>query len=357
MSAIYGKLGLSETERAFVNTIGQRVVYDAVTELLSEYTADLEAAKRVFIERTTEEYKFRYKLPGGGRMQRRGGQGRPGAVKANGNWEVALPIFDFGDAVADDDIAIAYMTLQELDRHLDTILIRNTNTVRHEMLYSLFNNTMRPFEDEHWGTLNVQPLANGDSAKYPPVLGSMSEATENLYLESGYAASAISDVNNPLVTIRNKLESHFGATQGGSSVVVFVSQDETAKVEALADFEPVPDRFLELGDNVNVPRDLPSVPGRILGRSNGCWVVEWRWIPSGYMFGMHLDAPKPLLERVDPVDTGLGQGLQLVAIHAAHPFQEAFYRHRFGLGAGNRLNGVVMELGTGGTYTIPTVYQ
>lgn len=356
MSAIYGILGISDTDRAYVNTLGQQLVFDAVSNLLDEYSIDLAAAQRVFIERETENYKFRYKLPGGGRMQRRGGQAQSGAVKANGGWDIALPLEDFGDQVASSDIAIAYMSIQELDRHLDTIMIRNTNTVRYEILRSLFRNDARSFEDDHWGTLTVQPLANGDSVVYPPIMGSMNEATEQLYIESGYLLATISDVNNPLPTMRNKLESHYGATQGGSAIVVFFNETATAKFEALADFEPVPDNFLMMGDNANIPVNLPDVPGRIVGRCNGVWCVEWRWMPTNYLFGLHLEAPKPLLMRVDPASTGLGRGLQLVARNATYPFEQAFYRHRFGLGVGNRLNGVVMELGNGGSYTIPTGY-
>lgn len=354
MSQIYGILGIADNDRAYVNTLGQRLVFDAVQELLEQYSTDLNAAMRVFIDRETEDYKIRYKLPGGGRMQRRGGQAQTGATKAHGGWDVALPLEDFGDQVADSDIAIAYMSIQELDRHLDTVMIRNTNTVRYEILRALVRNDARPFEDDNWGSLTVQPLANGDAVKYPPVLGSMDEATANHYLEAGYLAAAISDVNNPLPTIRNALESKFGAELGGSSVAVFFDETITPKIEALADFEPVPDRFLELGDNVNVPRDLPAVPGRVIGRCNGVWCVEWRWAPDNYLIGIHLDAPKPLLHRVDPAAVGLGKGLQLVATNATHPFSQAFYRHRFGLGVGNRLNGIVMELGTGGGYTIPT---
>jgi len=86
-------------------------------------------------------------------------------------------------------------------------------------------------------------------------------------------------------------------------------------------------------------------------------VVEWRWIPSGWSLGIHLDSPKPLVRRIDPADTGLGDGLQLVARDEEFPFTTAFWRHRFGFGSGNRLNGVSMEFGTGGTYSVPSTYQ
>ncbi len=192
---------------------------------------------------------------------------------------------------------------------------------------------------------------------YPPVLGVQAEATENHLLESGYAASAISDTNNPYVTIRDELEEHFGAPTAGSDIVVFINNAQRAKTEALTNFSEVEDRFVRLGTQTDQTNgSLPNVPGRILGRCDGVWVVEWRWIPSGWAVGIHLDSPKPLTIRVDPADTGLGSGLQLVAKEADFPFMTSHWRDRFGVGVGNRLNAVVMEFGTGGTYTAPSGY-
>ena len=121
----------------------------------------------------------------------------------------------------------------------------------------------------------------------------------------------------------------------------------------------LPDRYIRVGDNTDVPQGLPNVPGRIIGRhGHGAWVVEWRWVPSAYMIGIHLGQPGPLVRRVDPADTGLWSGgLALVARDEQFPFEASVWRHRFGFGGGNRLNGVVMELGTGGTYSIPSGYS
>ena len=358
MSTLYGLLGINESDVQFVNTIGQSLVFEATQTLLAQYRDDLQAAMAVFVQGQTEEFKRRYKLPGGGRMQRSGGQTRAGAVKAHGGWDVAFPLEDFSDAIGGDDVALAYMSIQEYANHLSTIYVRDTNTVRFELLRAIYNNAQDSFVDQTGrGLLLIEPLANGDSVTYPPVLGSETEATENHYLESGYAASAISDANNPLVTIRDEIEEHFGAATGGENIAVFCNPAQTAKIEALTDFEEVPDRFVRMGDAANIPEMLPSVPGRILGRANGCWVIEWRWTPAGYLKGLHLEQPAPLMERVDPAVTGLGYGLQLVAQDLTHPLQTSIWRHRFGFGCGNRLNGVVLELGTGGSYTVPTAYQ
>ncbi len=357
MPTILGILGLADTDRTFVNVVGQRVVYDATMQYLDQYNAELNAAMSIFVERTTEDFKFRYKLPGGGRMQKRGEDARPGAIKASGYWDVAFPLEDWGDLVAGNDVALAYMRADEYNRHIQTVTIRDINTVRFEMLYALFNNTQRSFSDPFNGTLAIEPLANGDAVVYPPVVGSGAEATETHYLESGYIATAISDTNNPFVTIRDELTHHWGASQGGESIVVFINSAETAETEALTDFDPVNDRFVVPGANADQLSSIPTnLPGRVLGRTNGVWVSEWDYMPATYMVGVDMAQPRPLIQRVDPADTGLAQGLTLVAEEDAFPLSKAYFRHRYGFGVGNRLNGVVMELANGGGYTIPTAY-
>jgi hypothetical protein len=254
---------------------------------------------------------------------------------------------------------MAYMTAKELSNHILSVTMQNTNTVRHEILKAIFNSAADTFVDPLWGSLTIQPLANGDSVVYPPVEGAIAEATEDHYLESGYTAASISDTNNPFVVIRQDLEHHFGIPQGANAnIAVFINTAEVPETMALAEFEEVPEKFLQPGANVTVPQGMPgNVPGRVIGRVSGCWAVEWSWIPAAWAFGTYLDAPRPLIRRVDPADTGLGTGLQLVAKDAAFPFNESFWRSRFGFGVGNRLNGVCMEFGTGGTYTVPSAYQ
>ena len=360
MSDLLGALNISEAaaERTYVNTLGQRQVFDEVQKLMARYNAELDVIKRLFIERSTEDRKFRYYLPGGGRLQRRGGDGRSGAVKAGGSWDVGFPLEDFGAEFSEgNDVVMAYMTAAQLDRHLKTVFVQDTNTVRFEILYALFHNVARTFKDEIWGDITVQPLASGDSTVYPQVLGSETQTTDNHYLESGYLAAAISDTNNPFLTLRDELEEHFGAPTGGSNIVVFHNQAQTAIIESLTNFEEVFDSRVQPGANENTLMNLPaSMPGRVIGRTDSCWNVEWRWMPANYLVALHLDAPPPLIERIDIAESGLGSGFQLVAKDGEFPLESALYRHRFGLGVGSRLSAVVMELGNGGTYTIPTAY-
>lgn len=357
MGAIFGHLGIADTERAFNATAGQQVLYEAATTYINRVNAELERIASIFIARTTDQFKLRYKLPGGGYLQQRQKNGRYGSVKATGSWDVAFPLFDFGAEIAGSDVVMAYMTMEELEKHISTVVIQNRNTVRHQILRRLFKSTTDTFDDDIHGDLTIQPLANGDAVLYPPVIGAAVEATDSHYLQSGYAEADISDTNDPYEVIVPEMVEHFGETVGGQNVVTFINDSARPETQALTDFFEVNDNFIRSGANADIPVNLPNVPGRIIGRHKaGTWVSVWNFVPSNYSLSVHLEADAPLVRRIDPADTGLGDGLQLVAQDMQFPFQSTTWRHRFGVGAGNRLNGVVMEFGTDGSYGAPTAY-
>lgn len=357
---IYGALGITDTDYAFINTLGQSVVYDATLQVLGDHNADLEASMKVFVESTTWDHTVKYKLPGEGYLQRMGSQSHANMVKANGGWNVSFTLEDFGAAIGWNRVEWAYMTTEQYNLSLETVKRKDRNTLRQEMLRAIFNNAARTFKDENFPDLTIVPLANGDSVTYPPVLGSVTETTANNYLASGYIYSSISDTNDPIITIVNALEQYLGTPTGGSKIAVFINNEETPYIKALSNFDAVPNRFVEYGANVSlVPEDkFPSgLPGRVIGETDSALIIEWRWIPAGYMVGIHLEAPPPLRQRIDPPAVALGEGLQLVAEDMDNPIKSAQWSHRVGFGCANRLNGVVMQLTTNGSYSPPTLYN
>lgn len=363
MSGILGTLGLVEAaaERTYINTIGQTIVYEAVQQELAKFNNELSSIMGLFVEGKTTDFKRRYELPGGGYLQPLSTQAQPANVKATGSWDVAYPLMDFGAQFSQNRVGMAYMTVAQLNKHLDTIFIQDVNTVRREIMKAMLDSgggSPWTFLDPINGSLSIQPLANGDATLYPPVLGADTEATDNHYIETGYIPSAISDTNNPCKTVRDELEEHFGSPTGGSNIVLLVPTAVADYIEGLTDFDPVINRFIQPGSNTDIPIGVPAgTPGRVRGVCDGIWISEWRSLPTGYGVAIHADAPKPLTMREDPADTGLSGGLKLVGEDEEFPFKNAFYSHRFGLGAGNRLNGVVLEFANGGGYTVPTGYS
>jgi hypothetical protein len=357
MSNIFGSLGVSDSDYVFSATQGQRVIFEAATAYVAEQNAALNAVVSTFVDRTTSDHIMRYKLPGGGMLQKRGGQAQSGATKATGSWDVAFPLSEYGDQIAGDDVSLAYMTVAELDRHFQTVVTRNINTVRYELLKTLFTPTNTTFVDPNWGALTCVPLANGDAVVYPPVVGSATEATDNHYLPTVYLAAGISDTNDPISGfVIPELEEHFGQVTGGAPIVVFINTAQVAKISALAAMVGVVDNYVIPGANTDTPILPPTVPGRILGRHmGGAWVVQWDWIPSDFILGVHLDAPKPLYKRVDPPQTGLPADLTLVSQDEEYPFRVAHWRNRFGFGVANRLSAIALKLHAN-TYAVPAAY-
>jgi hypothetical protein len=363
MGVLYGALNMADSDRLFAMTGGQRIVYDETVRIFNRHNDQVRAASRIFLERTTSDYKLRYKLPGGGRMQETSEDTVPEAVKATGGWDVAFPLRNFTDRVVGNDVALAYMTLAEYERHVQTILIRNANVRRFHILRALLNKAGGTFVDPHYGSLSVMPLANGDSVLYPPAWGSETDATADHYIGANYVTANISDTNNPVAAIAAKLNAQSGFPTGGANHAVFYHSDEHAKLAALTPFVDIADAAIQLGANADqarmgaIPDVLMGGSWEVTGRCNGAWMCRWDYMPTGYMLGINLDAPKPLIERVDPADTGLGSGLQLVGRETHdHIFESAMWRDRFGYGVGNRLNGVALQLVASTTYTTPTVY-
>lgn len=359
MSQIFALAGLNASDYQFARKADQRLVYDAIQTYVNEINASMLSAMSLFVEgEPSSVYTERFKLPISGTMTRRADGTRGAAVRQSGEWDVAYPLYDYDEQLAATDIDWAYMTPAMLDAHVMGIGTRYANLVRQFILARLLKNTTDTFTDKYNGSLTVQCLANGDAVVYPPVIGATTEATDDHYLESGYAASAISDANDPVVTMVDELEEHFGSVTGNSNIVIFHNNAQTAKLLALTAVSDVVDRYITPGQDTAVPQLLPgNVPGKVVGRhSKGAWLVEWRYVPANYMIAVHMDAPRPLQMRVDPVETGLPRGLGIVAGPNTYeyPLIGSEWRARFGLGARNRLNGVVMELGTGGSYTIPT---
>lgn len=344
-----------------INSVGQQIVYEDLTRYLDRVEVDTQAAQSVFVEMDTEEYAESYSIPGGsGRMQRRGHQTSVGAVKIAGKYDVGYPLEDFSDALAWNDVDIAYMSIREFERQVNNIADRNRNTIRFEMLKALFTNTTRTFNDTtlRTPTLTVQPLANGDTVTYPPVPGSEDPAMEDHYLVTGYTVASISNTNNPVATAVSELTEHFGDSGSGENIVYLAGAALSAKLQTLTSFYLVDQNFIQQGvmaDRVtNVPANLPGVVRGRMG--SGAWLVEWGWIPADYAIAIDLDVARPLKRRIDPAFTGLGSGLRLVATDQQFPFTASYWRNRYGFGVGNRLNGVVQKFATPGAYTVPTVY-
>lgn len=362
MTLLFGHARLSSSDYAYVRSMDARLVYDAAQQYIAMANAQMNDAMNLFVEPTpTTLYKERYKLGATGRMQKVSELGTGAPVTFKGEWDVAYPLDNYHESIVVGDVDYAYMTPQELQLHVDGILTRAANAKRHAILRRILKDTTDTFVDKRWGSLTIEPLADGDSdVLYPPVEGSESEATEDHYLESGYAASAITDTNNPYKTLTDDLVHHGMNETVDIPLAFLINTAQQTLTEALTNFVPyIPPAIMRGADTDNIMMPVRNVPGKIIGyiRGHG-WVSVWNWIPENYIIAVNMANPQPLRMRVDPAETGLGSGgLVLLPDERNGVMTFNSWRLRFGFGAANRLAAAVMELGTGGSYSIPSGYS
>jgi len=359
MSAIFGVLGVEDTEAAFLINIGQELVFDAINLVLGYHNEDVQAATSVFVRGDTERFTQRWLAPGSGEITPVGQDPMaPGpSIGRYGYWDVSYPLREYSESMSGTRIALAYMTPAELDAWLDTIMERDMAQHRLRMLIALMESTNLTFADIKHGNLTIRRLANTDGALYPVLPGAAAEAEDCHYIDAAYNVAGIADATTPTVDLRNEIVEHFGGRQsGGEDILYLHGDDQTAYILALTDYVPIPDRFVRYGEDTDLARMLDGVPGRLHGRCDGCWVSEWAWMPDEFGMAVHLRYP-PLMRRVDTVASGLPRGLTLVATDRDHPLESAYYCDRFGYAVGNRLSAACIEINAGGaTYTPPTAY-
>jgi hypothetical protein len=361
MTTIFGLARLTASDYQFYRQADQQLLYTAAQQYIEMANTAIQQAASAFVEPVmTEKAKERYQLGMTGRMQETGENATGSPVARSGSWDVAYPLKNYTDSLATGDVDAAYMTPAELQLHVDGIITRAANAKRHAILKRLFNNTQESFIDPRLGTLTVEPIANGDAVLYPPIEGTDSEAAENHFLESNYAAADISDTNNPYATLTTELVEHGTNTTEDIPLAFLINPAQQTKTEALINFVPFIPRQIAPGqDTDRVLMPARPIPGKIIGYIRGTgWVSVWNWIPSAYIAGINLAAPQAFRMRKDLTGTNLGDGgLQLLPEERTGVVTFKSWRLRFGVGAANRLNAAVMELGTGGTYSIPAAYQ
>lgn len=362
MGVLLGHLNMADTDYPFTIVNGQEVMYAEAQKVFQRYNADFEAAQSLFVQGQTENFKERHKLPGSGYLEEEDAGGNAGpssSAKAAGSYDVAYPLKQYGRAFSFDDVVLGYMSLMEFENHLQTIINMNNDLGFNLILKPLFNNVAQTFQDVQHGALTIQCGANQDGTLYPPVFGSIVDAQANNYLAPNYIESAISDANNPYKLIRDTLEPHYGFPQGGSPIIALVNTSAVSTSKLLTNFDEFTNRYLIPGANITTLTGLPEgfQGGRIVGVSDGVVIVEWPRIPTGWMLGMHMDAPKPLKRRVDPARTGIAPGLKMVSKDMEFPFHNNRWRNRLGYGVSERLNIVAVALNGTPSYTVPTLFQ
>lgn len=271
------------------------------------------------------------------------------------------------------DIAIRYTwmflaesTQAQLQALNNTALEADNRLMFTRVMKQIFNSATKT-ADIDGESVNVYPFYNGDSMVPPKWKNTVHTTGHNHYLESGAATVDSGDLD----TMASHLLHHGYTNTAGYRLVLMVNAAQGATIRTfrsadgdLYDFIP----SQNVGGGVYLPPNsgivgapaLANIPGlNTIGTYGPFSIVEEDYIPVGYMFafatGGELALGNPVGIRQH--ENASLQGLRLVkGRDNDYPLIDSYYLHGFGTGVRHRGAGVVMEIGNGGTYTVPAAY-
>lgn len=234
------------------------------------------------------------------------------------------------------------------------------------ILKQIFNSTTKVATIDEVA-VNVYPFYNGDTVVPPRWKNTVHSTGHNHYLESGSTTADEGDFD----TMEDHLYHHGYTATNGYTLLLLVNRQEAAIVRTFTVAGGSTYTFIPSGASAGgyiMPANsgiigrpnIPSLPGLNVIGTYGPWVVvEEDYIPANYAIGLasggidSIGNPVGVREH----DNASLRGLRLVkGRDNDYPLIDSFYLHGLGTGIRHRGAGVVMEFGSGGTYTIPAAY-
>ena len=349
----YGFIGMSRISGQRVSEVGVERVFDMVRATMVEHNRGINVLLSSWAQQTVTA-KEQIELPGGGTLQPIDEWGNPRPVIQEGNYNVAYPIQGAGTAWGDNRISAALLTVEEANRRTIEAMRMDADWLRRHLMAAVFTNTTWSYTDiagpngaAGLGAITIQPLANNDTVVYLRTGGST--AIDTHYLAQ---AAAIDDSNNPFDDIYTELIEH---PSNSGPVVVYIPTNLKASVQALTNFTQIYDPDIALGvntDRIASPINM-GLGDEVLGKTDKCWIVEWKFLPDSYMVA-HAQGAGPFLKRRE-YDAPEVQGL-FSELHSPDGNTKIVRMLRYtGFGAFKRVAALVYRIGNG-SYAIPSGY-
>lgn len=304
------------------------------------------------------------------------------ATPATGTFEVASeygqPVgirggkrFNRGYTFEFYDLAVRYtwMFLAEADQQqlqsLNNMALEADNNLLFTQVFkTVFNPTNLVGIADSNIPVNVYKFYNADGEVPPQYKTNTFTGSHTHYQTTGTSTLGFASLD----AMADDMISHGFGPQTGTKLVLWVNRAQGKLIRAFrvtggATYDFIPGTgvgggvFIAAGTYVGAPEGAP-VPGEI--GTYGPWhVVEEEYIPAGYVVALasggfgNLNNPIGIRQHKNPAY----QGLKVIpGQRSDYPLIDSFYRRGFGVGVRQRGAGIVMQVTTSGTYTVPGIY-
>lgn len=352
----YGFMNHSALAANRIAEMDAQAVFDMVNTSAALHTERTNALLAGLVERTTN-FRRKFILSAPVDMQPVTSDSSAKPVKPLTSYNVDFPLRSCAAAFGVDHVAAEKLTLAELEALTMTILMGDGKWMKRHMLASLFTNTNWSYDDPQQGTLTIKGLANADGTLYPLESGGTEDSDH--YMKQ---ASAIADATNPYDDIYAQLKKHPSNNVGPNTpVVCYIPTGLVATTKALANFVDLAATDIRMGaDNSEVVasesliNQVKAFGDEVLGKCDGCWIVEWGALPANYILA-HAQGAGPVLGMREEPEAAL-QGLYTLRNTANPVLQSTEMRRIAGFAVMNRVAALVYRV-SNGSYAIPTGYE
>ena len=357
MASAFGFVGLEYLFKRRISDMdrGIMVVRDAIAKTVAFHNQQADTFTARFASPVDVAQEL-FEMPGGGRFQPLDEHGVPLPSISLAQFPVAYPIRGGGDAMGNDRIARAHMTVEDANNAAQDARIEDKNFLIDHMLAAMLTSTSYQYLDKKRlgyrgvGEITVQPLANGDGTTYLSQRGRGTKVDNHYFAVEGRLSAA----NNPFRQFRIALTEH--TANPDSPVDVYVAENLVAEIEALPGFREPRDVNVTYGSGIStVAKADVGIGDEYIGYIEGCNIISAARLPDDYMLG-HLRGSMPLGQRQYPSSTVQGLFVEEHSPDGAH--METRWLRYTGFGCRNRAAAFAAQVGlaVGGVYTTPEEY-
>jgi len=351
---LYGFLQLRDVIQQPITDAMLPRINTAITATLAEYNRQLTALLALFSVPTTK-FKLRYSTALSKSLQALDENGRARITKGVGFYDVAFPLFAGGDAWGINYVAEQKMVVQTINDWLYSTLAADRAFISGLLLQALLADRSWVFDDPEHGALTILPLANGDAQEYTIRVGATGGATDSHLLAQ---ADPISDAHNPFRGIRFELIEHPENGGVNADIIALCPTAQMNSIESLAGFHEPRDIDVTpaLGQAfLSNPLAVP-VPGRMRGKVDHVWIVEWPTLPDDHIIAVPTGAGgDPALAQRQHEQAAL-QGFFELPERLNTPYRERQFQRHTGFGTQNRVGALALQIGSN-AFSTPVGYE
>lgn len=277
--------------------------------------------------------------------------------------------YDFGDYGLRSSFtwrSLREMTADQVYGHINSIMHSDNKLTTEMVLRRVFDPTPRRNKEG----IECKGLWNADGTLPPSYLGNQFDGSATHYIKSGATQIDSGDIEDAIRLVRGK---GYGLTPN-SQLLIFANPLESEYIQTfrtgeesrpgsniLARHSFIPSKtapaYLQVENVVGEPIDGTFHGVETLGSYGPAWLVESAFIPQGYVLVAATGGPSAQNNIVGFREHAIEAYRGLLAVPGGihYPITDSTYIRSCGVGIRQRGAAVAVQIGTGTTYTAPTI--